>query len=90
MAGRRVTGLRRVAEAERTLDLLITPRHLSHALQALREVPGLRAVVDHCAKPNLREGTLSGWKLGLERLAELPNVVCKLSGPRYGSGASRS
>lgn len=75
-----LANLARLAEADRTLDLLITPRHLPHALQALREVPRLRAVVDHCAKPNLREGTLSGWKLGMERLAELPNVVCKLSG----------
>jgi L-fuconolactonase len=72
--------LRLLAEAGRALDLLITPRHLPHAVQALRELSPLRVVVDHCAKPNLREGSLSGWRIGLERLAELPNVVCKLSG----------
>jgi L-fuconolactonase len=48
--------------------------------RAARRIAPLRVVVDHCAKPNLREGSLSGWRVGLERLAELPNVVCKLSG----------
>lgn len=75
-----LSNLARLAEADRALDLLITPRHLPHAVQALRELPPLRVVVDHCAKPNLRDGSLSGWRLGLERLAALPHVVCKLSG----------
>jgi L-fuconolactonase len=69
-----------LAAADRSLDLLITPRHLPHAAQALVELPAFRVVVDHCAKPNLREGTLASWKLGLERLAKCSNVTCKLSG----------
>jgi L-fuconolactonase len=72
--------LHELASADRSLDLLITPRHLPHAAQALGELPPFRVVVDHCAKPNLREGTIAGWKVGLERLASLSHVTCKLSG----------
>lgn len=75
-----LSNLARLAESDRSLDLLITPRHLPHVVQALRDLPPLRVVVDHCAKPNLRGGSLSGWRLGLERLAALPHVACKLSG----------
>jgi len=62
------------------LDLLVTSRHLATVDQALCLVPGLPAVVDHCAKPDLRKKDLSDWCLGLERVAAHPQVYCKLSG----------
>jgi len=37
-------------------------------------------VLDHIAKPAIREGLISPWREDLERLAECPNVTCKLSG----------
>jgi len=62
------------------LDLLVTSRHLTVVDQVLRLLPGLPAVVDHCAKPNLRKKRVSDWRLGLERVAAHSNVYCKLSG----------
>jgi L-fuconolactonase len=53
---------------------------LSVAARALEALPGIFAVVDHCAKPDLRTGSLDGWRAGIARIAEHPNVVCKLSG----------
>jgi L-fuconolactonase len=69
-----------LARSGRTLDLLILPRHLPVAAAALSDLPELRAVVDHCAKPDLRGGSLDEWRSGIARLAEFPNVACKLSG----------
>jgi L-fuconolactonase len=40
----------------------------------------MRFVVDHVAKPPVRDGDTVEWANGLEQLAELPNVSCKLSG----------
>lgn len=61
-------------------DLLLYPRHLPIALKLVREFPAQRFVVDHLAKPIIRDGLLQPWRDDLLRLAELPNVCCKLSG----------
>jgi len=37
-------------------------------------------VLDHIAKPRIREGGLEPWKTNILHLAERPNVYCKLSG----------
>ena len=37
-------------------------------------------MLDHIAKPGIREGQVSPWREDLQRLAEFPNVFCKLSG----------
>ena len=37
-------------------------------------------VLDHIAKPAIRDRLLSPWQEDLKRLAERPNVFCKLSG----------
>jgi L-fuconolactonase len=72
--------LAELARSQRTLDLLVFPRHLPAVAEALARVPELRAVVDHCAKPDLRSGSLDDWRSGIARVAEFPNVVCKVSG----------
>ena len=55
-----------------------TCRHVPGVVRAL---PGLRMVIDHIAKPPIREGT--SWNRGpaeLRAAAANPNVWCKLSG----------
>ena len=37
-------------------------------------------MLDHIAKPAIREGQVSPWREDLMRLAQFPNVLCKLSG----------
>jgi L-fuconolactonase len=64
----------------RRLDLLVLPRHLPVVIEALERLPDLQAVIDHCAKPDLRSGALDDWREGIARVAEHPNVACKLSG----------
>jgi L-fuconolactonase len=73
-------GLRAVEEAGLAYDLLVRTRELPAALETARRFPGLRFVVDHLAKPPLREVSTDAWAEGLSALATLPNVSCKLSG----------
>ena len=75
-----MASLRELVQANKTLDLLIHPRHLPVVVEALPLLPNLRAVVDHCAKPDLRTSDLDGWRAGLALVAAHPNVSCKLSG----------
>jgi L-fuconolactonase len=72
--------LRRLAESGLSLDLLVLSRHLPFVLEAVRAVPELRAVVDHCAKPNLVTKELDAWREGMSQLAAHDGVTCKLSG----------
>jgi len=61
-------------------DILIYPRHLKIATEFARRFPGMRLVLDHLAKPDLKGGDTSAWARELRALAALPHVSCKLSG----------
>jgi L-fuconolactonase len=61
-------------------DALVLPRHLPRLLQVVDRHPGLSVVLDHLGKPPIAAATLDPWRDDIARLAERPNVVCKLSG----------
>ncbi|KIL40474.1 amidohydrolase [Gordoniibacillus kamchatkensis] len=72
--------LRTLVRHDLALDLLVRPRQLPHAAAMLAAVPGLRAVVDHIAKPDIAAGITEPWRSDLAAVAAYPNVYCKLSG----------
>ncbi len=72
-------GIGRLLEHHLAYDLLLFPRHLAVAVTLVDEFPDQPFVLDHIAKPRIGEA-LSPWKEDLARLAERPNVLCKLSG----------
>jgi L-fuconolactonase len=63
-----------------SLDALVQPRHLPHLLAFAERHPELPMVIDHAAKPAIGRGEIAGWREGLQSLAALPHVHCKLSG----------
>jgi L-fuconolactonase len=73
-------GLAAVSAAGLAYDLLVRRRELPAAVETARRLPELRFVLDHVAKPPLRDGDLDAWATGVEALAACPNVTCKLSG----------
>jgi L-fuconolactonase len=73
-------GLDRLAEHNLTYDLLIFPRHLPLACQLVEKFPNQPFVLDHIAKPFIKDGRLSPWDADIRRLAGYPNVWCKVSG----------
>ena len=73
-------GLASVERAGLVYDLLVRSRELPAALATARAMPGLRFVLDHLAKPPIRDGTMSPWAERLAPFGELPNTCCKLSG----------
>lgn len=73
-------GIAAVGEAGLAFDLLVRTAELPAAIETVRRHPDVRFVVDHLAKPPLRDGDLTEWAYRLEALSELPNVSCKLSG----------
>lgn len=63
-----------------TYDLLLFPRHLPVAVKLVEAFPDQPFVLDHLAKPNIRDGEIEPWREELRRLASYENVYCKLSG----------
>ncbi len=61
-------------------DALALPRHLSRLLVVVDRHPDLAVVIDHGAKPFIKDGRLDPWRADMAALAARPNVVCKLSG----------
>ncbi len=65
-------------------DALVKPWHLEALLGFVRRHPALPVVIDHAAKPQLREGWSApwaeAWRRGLAALAREPQVLCKFSG----------
>jgi L-fuconolactonase len=73
-------GLEAVEKAGLSYDLLIFPRQLPAAVELAKRFPGLRLVLDHLAKPPIKEGRMTPWADDLRQLAASPNVSCKVSG----------
>jgi len=74
-------GLRAVGEAGLVYDLLLRPRELPAALEAVRVLDGLSFVIDHIAKPRIAAGPHDEeWERGLAPFAHIDNVSCKVSG----------
>ena len=61
-------------------DILIYTRQLAAAAEFVQRFPRQRFVLDHLAKPPIKSGNIDEWANGIRRLAEFPNLCCKLSG----------
>lgn len=63
-----------------TYDILVFPRHLSNTIQLVSQFPEQIFILDHIAKPSIKDKKISPWKEHIEKLARFRNVYCKLSG----------
>jgi L-fuconolactonase len=75
-----LNGLSQLKRFGLTYDLLLFPRHLPVACEAVKRFPDQPFVLDHIAKPPVRAKEIEPWARNLKRLAEFPNVSCKISG----------
>ncbi len=63
-----------------TMDLCIRHEQLEAVTELVRQVPGVRFILDHFGKPAVKRGELEPWRSQLCEFAKLPNVTCKVSG----------
>lgn len=61
-------------------DILIFERHLPQTIEFVDRHPKLTFIVDHIAKPKIKDHILSPWRENMQKLARRKNVYCKLSG----------
>lgn len=61
-------------------DILIFEKHLPQTIQFVDRHPDQIFILDHAAKPRIRERVLDPWCDNIRELALRPNVYCKISG----------
>jgi L-fuconolactonase len=61
-------------------DILIFERHLPQTIEFVDRHPNQIFILDHVAKPKIKEHLLSPWRERIQELAHRQNVYCKLSG----------
>ncbi len=75
-----VAGVRLLAEYNLSFDLCIKHWQLPYVTELVRRCPHTAFILDHLGKPGIKQQLLDPWQADLRALAELPNVVCKISG----------
>lgn len=63
-----------------TYDILVYPNQLDDAISLVKRFPDQKFVLDHIAKPYVRQGAVYPWDEKIRALAGYDNVYCKLSG----------
>jgi L-fuconolactonase len=63
-----------------TYDILVFPKHLNATYQFVKIFPNQPFVIDHLAKPYIKQGRIKQWEKDIRRTARCENVWCKLSG----------
>ena len=73
-------GVALLEEFDLAYDILVYSRHVPVAAELVRRFAGVRFVLDHLGKPEIRRSELDVWARDLRALAAHPNVFAKLSG----------
>lgn len=63
-----------------TYDILVFPHQLGAALEFVKRFPNQKFVIDHIAKPYIKDGFFDGWAILMKEIAKQENVFCKVSG----------
>ena len=63
-----------------TYDILVFPHQLGAVLEFVKQFPKQKFVIDHIAKPYIKDGFFEGWAAQMEAISKQENVYCKMSG----------
>ena len=61
-------------------EILVVPHQLPVVLEFVKQFPNITFVLDHIAKPYIKDGYFSSWSLLIKELGTIQNVCCKVSG----------
>ncbi len=75
-----LNGIKLLEQYGYTYDILIFPHQLGATLEFVKQFPNQKFVIDHIAKPYIKDGFYDGWATLMKEIASHENVYCKLSG----------
>jgi len=73
-------GIGKLKAYDLVYDILIFPHQLPATIELVRRFPDQVFILDHIAKPHIKDKQISPWDNDFKKLASFENVSCKLSG----------
>lgn len=73
-------GISRLKKYNYTYDVLIYPKHVRNSVEFVKRFPDQPFVVDHIAKPFIKDQIIDEWAKDMRPFRELEHVTCKISG----------
>ena len=61
-------------------DILVYARQLPQVLAFLNHFPDKPFIIDHLAKPDIKQGGFTSWQADMRKIAAFPKVLIKVSG----------
>jgi L-fuconolactonase len=76
-----IEGLKILADYGMSFDVVaVFPNHLKHVPTLAERIPSLTLIIDHLAKPPIKDKQMGAWAEQLKAAARYPNVYAKVSG----------
>jgi len=73
-------GIAKLKQFGYTYDILVYTDQIAYANEFAAAFPGQPFVIDHIAKPKIKEKDIAGWEKDMRAIAKNENVLCKVSG----------
>jgi L-fuconolactonase len=75
-----LNGIRCLIQAGFTYDILVYARQLPQVCAFLNHFPDTPFILDHLAKPDIKNRAFSSWQADMKKIAAFPKVMVKISG----------
>ncbi len=72
--------VRKIGASGKPFDMCFLPKQLPVALELSQACNNTSLVLNHCGVPNIAGDEFDPWRKDIKALAQMPNVICKLSG----------
>jgi predicted TIM-barrel fold metal-dependent hydrolase len=63
-----------------SFDICVLARQLPQAINLVSKCPNVFFILDHCGNPDIKGRDLDQWRKGINEIASLENIACKISG----------
>lgn len=75
-----IAGVKKLASHNKTYDLLVYHNQLPSLIRFTDQLPDNDMILDHIAKPDIKQQRIKEWADQMRILAQHPRIYCKLSG----------
>ncbi len=72
--------VRKIGVSGKTFDICFLPGQLPIACELAKACENTKLILNHCGVPDIAGDGLDPWRQDIKALAQIPNVICKLSG----------
>lgn len=75
-----VKGVQALPDFGLSFDICISHLQLANTIKMVRQCPNVLFMLDHIAKPDIKNKLFEPWRREIKTMSEFPNVWCKVSG----------